>query len=117
MSFATSLITHHGCTNVTATVYESSFEELVEKYPHVKENVEIIEEGGCVVRYGVDVTKESKGGRKDKGEKEVWERVLFNFPHVGGKTKDVNRQVRFNQGMFKPSHVSIHGEIYIERRN
>ena len=27
-----------------------------------------------------------------------WERIIFNFPHVGGLTKDVNRQVRYNQG-------------------
>ena len=25
-------------------------------------------------------------------------RIVFNFPHVGGKTRDVNRQVRYNQG-------------------
>ncbi|KAI9847802.1 MAG: hypothetical protein M1837_001695 [Sclerophora amabilis] len=30
-------------------------------------------------------------------EGEGWDRVIFNFPHVGGKTKDVNRQVRYNQ--------------------
>ena len=27
-----------------------------------------------------------------------FDRVVFNFPHVGGLTKDVNRQVRHNQG-------------------
>ncbi len=43
-----------------------------------------------------------KLGAAGGGGKEVrrggWERVLWNFPHVGGLTRDVNRQVRYNQG-------------------
>jgi len=33
-----------------------------------------------------------------KGRGPGWDKIVFNFPHVGGKTKDVNRQVRYNQG-------------------
>lgn len=56
------------------------------------------------MRYGVDATKLGKPGVTDGGGggKEVkrggFDRVVFNFPHVGGLTKDVNRQVRHNQG-------------------
>ena len=56
------------------------------------------------MRYGVDATKLGKPGVADGGGggKEVkrggFDRVVFNFPHVGGLTKDVNRQVRHNQG-------------------
>lgn len=46
--------------------------------------------------YGVDATKLSqKEIRKAAG----YERVLFNFPHTGGKSTDVNRQVRYNQAL------------------
>ena len=47
----------------------------------------------------------SAGGGGKEVQRVVWDRIIFNFPHVGGLTKDVNRQVRYNQellvGFFK----------------
>ena len=40
------------------------------------------------------------GGGGKKVKRGNWDRVVFNFPHVGGLTKDVNRQARANQGGF-----------------
>ncbi|ROW12128.1 hypothetical protein VMCG_00540 [Cytospora schulzeri] len=94
LSFSKALVAHHYCENVTATVLESSLEELTAKYPHAKENVEAIEAEGSKVVYGVDAKK-----------------MVFNFPHVGGKSKDVNRQVRYNQELlvefFKRALLSL----------
>lgn len=98
LSFARSLIEHHSCQHVTATVLEKDLEELAGKYPHVTENVVAIEDGGGKVVYGVDATRMGPWveGKERVG---VMDKVVFNFPHVGGKSTDVNRQVRYNQGM------------------
>lgn len=45
---------------------------------------------------GVDATRLGKAGKEVR--KGGFDRVGFNFPHVGGLTRDINRQVRYNQG-------------------
>lgn len=94
-SFAKSIVENHGCYDVTASCLDSK-DQLFEKYkPQAEEHVQYLEDEGQTVLYNIDATKldSIKALRKSS----LFRTMLFNFPHVGGKSKDVNRQVRFNQ--------------------
>lgn len=68
LSFSRALVEHHYCENVTATVLEANLEELKEKYPHVQENVDIIEGDGSRIIYNVDAKKMGPWGKRSGKE-------------------------------------------------
>lgn len=141
LSFAASLITHHRCTNVTATVLDKDHSELVDRYPDVDRHIATINNEKTTTGDSNDEKKDVEDKKEDENDEDEYEydtqgnlirtarpklapqnrlvynvnalkalpstlksvkdktyqRVLFNFPHVGGKTTDVSRQIRHNQ--------------------
>lgn len=78
-----------------ATAFDS-FETAQQKYPDLLHHVNAIREAGAQVLFDVDATKldKVKALTAYKGQ---WDRVVFNFPHVGQGITDQDRNVRANQ--------------------
>ena len=101
-SFARALLDVHKCTSLLATSFDAH-PVAIAKYSQAVSNIEALEaarEKGSHVLYEVDATRigtgrTGSGGKRIK--KAVFDRIVFNFPHVGGLTKDVTRQIRHNQ--------------------
>lgn len=107
LSFTLSLLHDHGCANLTATTYDSEA-SLTEKYSHVVDAIHQIKDEDQTVLHGVDAQKLSSN--KDLKKKAPFDRIIFNFPHTGGISTDVNRQVRANQALlsaFFQSSISL----------
>ncbi|TNY22192.1 hypothetical protein DMC30DRAFT_159723 [Rhodotorula diobovata] len=87
-----------------------------EKYPDLASHVDALRAAGATVLFGVDATKledykevrECAGLGKGKGkgaERELggiddgggFDKIVFNFPHIGQGVTDQNRNVRLNQ--------------------
>ena len=104
-SFTRSLVIEHGCANVTATSFDSE-EEVRTKYPTFPPIHQ--ELNGLTppvpFHHSIDATKLStykvlRSGHDDGEEWLGWDTVAFLFPHTGGLSTDVNRQVRANQAL------------------
>ncbi|EUC40356.1 hypothetical protein COCMIDRAFT_109017 [Bipolaris oryzae ATCC 44560] len=112
-SFTRSLAIEHGCANVTATSYDSH-EDVSSKYPTFDPiSTELSSLTPPVpLFHSIDATKLSSykhlrckrddndndndnDGDGDQG----WDTIAFMFPHTGGLSTDVNRQVRANQAL------------------
>lgn len=95
-------------TTATTTVDQEQKQQGEEEGGEEEEDGEKEEEGTprttpreYRVLYSIDATKLLKHrrivGKKHKNKGKNYDRIVFQFPHVGGKTKDQTRQVIYNQ--------------------
>ncbi|OAL51411.1 hypothetical protein IQ07DRAFT_673298 [Pyrenochaeta sp. DS3sAY3a] len=106
-SFTRSLAVTHGCAHVTGTSLDSAT-DVAQKYPTFAAiQTELAALSPPVpLHHGVDAAKlssykELKCVRDDEDGDggEGWDTIAFMFPHTGGLSTDVNRQVRANQAL------------------
>ncbi|CBY00770.1 hypothetical protein IAQ61_011675 [Plenodomus lingam] len=125
-SFTRSLVVEHGCANVVATSFDTE-EEVREKYPSFEGIARELSSltPPVPIYHGIDATKlnsyktlrcqrdsdddadpddadiavdgERTGGAGKRAE--GWDIICFQFPHTGGLSTNVNRQVRSNQAL------------------
>ncbi|KAF2463924.1 uncharacterized protein BDR25DRAFT_105530 [Lindgomyces ingoldianus] len=99
-SFTRSLVVEHGCANVTATSFDSE-DELRKKYPTFPTiHSELTALTPPVpFHYTIDATKLSTYKCLKPTAHSPYDIIAFQFPHTGGLSRDVNRQVRANQAL------------------
>ncbi|KAF2714987.1 hypothetical protein K504DRAFT_333012, partial [Pleomassaria siparia CBS 279.74] len=103
-SFAHSLCTEHGCANVTATSFDAGEDVEIKYSQFEKIQSDLLELTPPVpIHHSIDATKlsayKSLRHKNEDGNEEPWDTVAFMFPHTGGLSTDVNRQVRANQAL------------------
>lgn len=114
-SFACSLIkaSYILPENLIASSYDSE-QQLLEKYPLAKENLEFLAENSVSIYHSVDATNliaslklAKKGAPPLLQEGKKLNHIMFNFPHTGRGMKDMDRNIRDHQllvlGFFKSS--------------
>ncbi|KAF2005401.1 hypothetical protein P154DRAFT_457374, partial [Amniculicola lignicola CBS 123094] len=89
-----------GCADVTGTSFDSE-EEVREKYPTfptISTDLSALTPP-VPLHHTIDATKLSTYKTLKPPPNHPWDTIAFLFPHVGGLSTDVNRQVRSNQAL------------------
>ena len=94
----------HDARNLVASTYDNE-EAGRAKYSHLPDNVKTVESLGGNVLFGVDATKCGTHKKLKKGAGS-FERIVFNFPHVGTGMKDMARNVAQNQELMRSTFRS-----------
>ncbi|GAB1525635.1 hypothetical protein RhiTH_008798 [Rhizoctonia solani] len=98
-SFAHSLLDHPSIpslppVNITATAYDSESDCLA-KYPDAQAHIAALRSAGTTVLFGVDARHLDKTFPLKSARK--WDKVVWNFPHVGLSIADQDRNIAANQ--------------------
>lgn len=111
-SFAHSLLDHPSIphlppSNITATAYDTE-PECLSKYPDAVCHISALRSAGAIVLFGIDARQLDKTFGKS-GKK--WDKVVWNFPHVGLGIADRDRNVVANQNVLLGFLKSVKGVL------
>ncbi|CAE6521591.1 unnamed protein product [Rhizoctonia solani] len=98
-SFARSLLDHSSIpslppANITATAYDSE-PDCLSKYPDAQSHISALRSAGATILFGVDARHLDKTFPLKASKK--WDKVVWNFPHVGLSIADQDRNIAANQ--------------------
>ncbi|EFP77906.2 hypothetical protein PGT21_027966 [Puccinia graminis f. sp. tritici] len=80
---------------ITASTIDSK-ESVLKKYPDSGKILELLEEHKVTILFELDGCKLNED-KRIKRSKIKYDKVIFNFPHVGGSEADQDRNIRANQ--------------------
>ncbi|KAK6362158.1 hypothetical protein TWF730_005855 [Orbilia blumenaviensis] len=96
-SFTNSLVSstppHISPSTVITTTTNDTEAVTCEKYPHAEETISSLKSSGHKIHFSLDITK--KLPKSIASQK--YNCIIFNFPHVGGLSTHLDRQIRSNQ--------------------
>jgi len=121
LSFSLSLASGLSARNLTATTFDS-YPQLLEKYSESDNIVRTLKALGAAVWHSVDATDFEKlpASAAAAALAGPFDRVIFNFPHIGGSTpEDVMTNQELLTGFFKaalPRLAPEAGEIHVALR-
>lgn len=119
-SFALGLALSLGGSKLTATSFDS-FGLLTSKYPDVKPILSRLKATGASVYHGLDGTQIMEYfEQKDQSVENYFDRIVFNFPHLGGALlEDVAKNQEMLRSFFASASRALKstGEIHVALRN
>ncbi|KAF0748047.1 hypothetical protein AaE_007493, partial [Aphanomyces astaci] len=116
-SFSLALATRLGGEKIVATAYDSEA-ELLAKYPNVSANIRGLKVTQADIHVGVDATNLA---RESWIQTLTFDRIVFNFPHLGGATEeDVEKNQDLLWRFFQSARKYLDnskGEVHVALRN
>uniref|UniRef100_M4BFN6 25S rRNA (uridine-N(3))-methyltransferase BMT5-like domain-containing protein n=1 Tax=Hyaloperonospora arabidopsidis (strain Emoy2) TaxID=559515 RepID=M4BFN6_HYAAE len=118
-SFSRGLVKHRGTgLGIIATSFDSD-SQVCAKYSNAHECIAAVQSSLGLVLHDVDATKllelpqHVQTGTGSKTISDVFQYIIFNFPHSGQQRVHINRALLLNFFESARDRLSVHGEVHV----